>query len=128
LKGKTLTDIAAAMWNHKPRMAATAPELTAAEMREIAGYLWATGFFEDSGDATAGRRVFSAKHCAACHNDAQKAAPKLNGKAFSGITMLSALWHHGSQMLEEMVARGIAWPRFEGTQMSDLIAFLNSQN
>jgi mono/diheme cytochrome c family protein len=51
LKGKTLSDIAAAMWNHRPRMAAAAPQLTGAEMREIASYLWAAGFFRDSGDA-----------------------------------------------------------------------------
>jgi hypothetical protein len=41
--------------------------------------------------------------------------------------MVSALWHHGPQMLDGMKVKGIAWPRFEGAQMSDLIAFLNSQ-
>jgi mono/diheme cytochrome c family protein len=127
LNGKTLTDIAAAMWNHRPRMAAAAPQLTAAEMREIASYLWATGFFKDSGDAAAGRRVFAAKQCSVCHNDVSNVAPKLGGKTFSGITMVSALWHCGPKMLEQTKARGIAWPRFEGAQMSDLIAFLNPE-
>jgi cytochrome c2 len=107
-------------WQRRPR------NLTAAETREIASYLWATGFFKDSGDAAAGRRVFAAKQCGACHNDHSNVTPKLVGKAFSGITMVSALWHCGPQMLEQTKARGIAWPRFEGAQMSDLIAFLNS--
>jgi len=126
LKRKTLTDIAAAMWNHKPRMANNAPQLTAGEMGEIASYLWATGFFEDSGNAAAGGRVFSAKHCDACHN-ASSGVPELNGKACSAIAMVSALWHHGPEMLDQMKAKGIPWPRFEGAEMSNLIAFLNLQ-
>ena len=126
LKGKTLTDIAAAMWNHQPRMAATAPQLTIEEMREITSYLWAAQFFEDAGDAAAGRRVFTAKRCAVCHEGAASGAPKLIGRTFSGITMVSALWHHGPQMLGQMKAKNIPWPRFEKAQMSNLIAFLNS--
>ena len=126
LKGKTLTDIAADMWNHQPRMAATPPQLTIAEMREITSYLWASQFFEDAGDPGAGRRVFTAKHCAACHEDSASGAPKLAGRTFSGVTMVAALWHHGPQMLNGMKAKNISWPRFEGRQMSNLIAFLNS--
>jgi mono/diheme cytochrome c family protein len=126
LKGKTLTDIAAAMWNHQPRMAATSAQLTIEEMREITSYLWAAQFFEDAGDSAAGRRVFTGKRCAVCHEDAASGAPKLAGRTFSGVTMVSALWHHGPQMLDQMKAKSIAWPRFEGAQMSNLIAFLNS--
>ena len=126
LKGKTLTDIAAAMWDHQPRMAPTPPQLTAAEMREITSHLWAEEFFQDAGNATAGRRVFNAKRCVVCHEDGRGGAPKLSGRMFSGITMVSALWHHGPKMLDEMKAKNISWPRFEGTQMSDLIAFLNA--
>jgi len=48
------------------------------------------------------------------------------GKTFNGATMVSALWHHGPRMLDQMKAKNISWPRFEGKQMSDLIAFLNS--
>jgi len=61
LKGNTLTDVTAAMWNHQSRMAAAAPPLSVPEMREIASFLWAGSFFEDSGDAGSGRTVFLAK-------------------------------------------------------------------
>jgi len=128
MKGTTLTDIAAAMWNHQPRMAPTPPQLTTGEMREITSYLWAEEFFEDAGDSAAGRRVFTAKRCAVCHENSASGAPKLAGKMFSGVTMVSALWHHGPQMLDQMKAKNISWPRFEGAQMSNLIAFLNSGN
>jgi hypothetical protein len=29
-------------------------------------------------------------------------------------------------MLDQMKAKGIEWPRFDGVQMADLIAYLNS--
>jgi cytochrome c2 len=128
LKGKTLTGIAAAMWDHQPRMAVDPQPLTTGEMQEITSYLWAARFFEDEGDSAAGRRVFNSKRCAACHDQAAGNAPKLAGRTFSGITMVSALWHHGPQMLDQMKATNISWPRFDGTQMSDLIAFLNFRN
>jgi len=126
MKGKTLTDVAAAMWSHQPRMAAAPSQLTPGEMREIASYLWAAQFFEDAGDVAAGRRVFTAKRCTACHEDTANGAPKLLGKTFTGATMVSALWRHGPQMLEQMKAKRVPWARFEAVQMSDLIAFLNS--
>ena len=30
-------------------------------------------------------------------------------------------------MLSQMKTKSIAWPRFEGTQMADLIAYLNTK-
>ena len=133
LKGKTLTDIAVAMWNHEPRMAATPAPLSPGDMREIVSYLWAAQFFEDAGNPAAGARVFAAKRCATCHNDASTAAPKLIGtgrplNAANATTIVSVLWHHGPQMLDQMKTKGIAWPRFEGSDMANLIAYLNSQN
>jgi hypothetical protein len=40
--------------------------------------------------------------------------------------MVSALWHHGPQMQEQMKSKSIAWPRFSGKEMADLIAYLSS--
>ena len=39
--------------------------------------------------------------------------------------MISVLWRHGPRMLDQMKTKGIEWPRFDGTQMADLIAYLN---
>ena len=129
LKGKTLTDIAVAMWSHEPRMPAAPAPLSLAEMREIVSYLWAEQFFQDAGSATAGARVFAAKRCATCHNDASSGAPKLTGtdRSVNAATIVSVLWHHGPQMLDQMKTKGIAWPRFEGSDMANLIAYLNAR-
>jgi mono/diheme cytochrome c family protein len=126
LRAKTLVDIAAAMWNHQPRMAPTPQPLSTSEMERIASYLWAAAFFEDSGDAIKGKRVFDAKRCSACHGDSSSGAPPLTGRPFNGARMVSSLWLHGPGMLEQMKTKGIEWPRFEGSQMANLIAFLNS--
>ena len=129
LQKQTLTEIAASMWNHAPKMAAAgAPpvQFDAGEMRELLGFLWAERFFENSGRASTGQRVFAAKQCSVCHNDPASGAPSLAGRQFSGASMVAALWHHGPAMLEQMKTRHVGWPRFEGSQMSDLIAFLNS--
>jgi mono/diheme cytochrome c family protein len=131
VQGKTLTEIAAEMWNHAPRMAAAgAPSVPLApgQMRDLIGSFWAAKFFTDSGRPASGSRVFVAKNCALCHNDAASGAPRLpiQGRSFSGASMVSALWRHGTRMLDLMKSRNIAWPRFDGSQMADLIAYLNS--
>jgi len=134
IKGKTLTDIAVAMWNHEPRMPTAPAPMSLGEMREIVSYLWAGQFFEDAGNPAAGARVFASKGCAACHNDPSPnnatGAPKLTGagRTYSAATIVSVLWHHGPQMLDQMKTRGIAWPRFDGPQMANLIAYLNGRN
>jgi len=132
LKGQTLTDIAASMWNHAPKMAANGAKpvkLESGEMRELLGFLWAERFFEDSGSVNAGRRIYAAKRCGTCHEDAASGAPKFGraGKTYNGATLVSALWRHGPKMLDQMKVKSVPWPRFERAQMSDLIAYLNSK-
>jgi cytochrome c551/c552 len=131
VQGKTLTEIAAEMWNHAPLMAAAgapAVSLAPGQMRDLIGAFWAAKFFEDAGRPAAGSRVFANKNCAACHNDATSGAPHLPvaGREFDGAAMISVLWRHGPGMLDRMKTKGIEWPRFDGAQMADLIAYLSA--
>jgi len=134
VQGQTLTEIAAEMWNHAPRMAAAgapAVKLSDSQMRDLVGAFWASKFFTDQGRPAAGSRVFESKHCTVCHNDASSGAPHLPaaltaGAEFTSASMISVLWRHGPRMLDLMKTKGLAWPHFDGPQMADLIAYLNS--
>jgi cytochrome c2 len=129
----TLTDIAAAMWNHAPLMvksAETAPEqIKAPEMRQILSFVWASQFFSPKGDAARGKHVFESKKCESCHNNSASGAPALtqaNG-AFSAVRMVAVLWSHGPTMLERMKQQNIAWPKLSPSEMTNLVAYLNSR-
>jgi mono/diheme cytochrome c family protein len=128
LKGKTLTGIAIDLWNHAPRMTASPPHLEPGELRELASFLWSDQFFLEAGNARAGQRVFRRQKCVACHQDRSSGAPYLPEPqtSFSGATMVAALWSHGPQMQEQMTSRRLPWPRFERSEMQDLIAYLGS--
>jgi cytochrome c2 len=129
LHNQTLTDIAVDMWNHAPKMNNTPPELTQDEMRRLVSYLWVQQFFRSGGSAPKGHKVFTDKHCVSCHGVAGSGAPNLKEHAgdYSAVSMISALWRHGPKMLNMMEQKKVAWPRFDGTQMADLIAFLNTR-
>jgi len=43
------------------------------------------------------------------------------------VTIISALWHHGPQMLNRMKQAGIGWPQFRSpAELADLLVYLNS--
>jgi len=129
LHNQTLTDIAVDMWNHSPKMQQPPPELTQDEMRGLVSYLWVQQFFRSAGSASRGQKVFKDKRCAECHGVAGSGAPNLKEHAgdYSAVSMISALWHHGPKMQTVMQQKNVAWPRFDGVQMADLIAFLNTK-
>jgi mono/diheme cytochrome c family protein len=129
LSDATLTDIAAALWNHSSRMYNPHPDLTLAEMRQIVGYVWGRQFFLPKGDQVQGKKVFESKKCVTCHNDASSGAPALTKPAepYSAITMVSVLWMHGPRMFSEMQKKNIAWPQLSPADMTNVIAYLNSR-
>jgi mono/diheme cytochrome c family protein len=128
LRGQSLTDIAADMWNHQPSMKLPPEVLSADEMRQLLANAWQREYFLGNGNAQRGKKAFADKSCASCHDQPDSGAPSLaKGKgAYSDVSMVSALWQHGPRMLESMKQRKIAWPHFETQQMADLIAYLNS--
>jgi mono/diheme cytochrome c family protein len=134
----TFFDVAAALWNHAPKMAArmreagiARPRLDARETGDLVAYLYSLNYFDRAGNATAGRRVFTSQRCAECHTVGGKGkgtGPDLGtmGAYASPIAIAAAMWNHGPRMTMAMTARGIARPTFEGSQLLDLIAYLKS--
>ena len=129
LKNMTLTDIAVDMWNHAPRMAEQPPILSEEEMRQLLSFLWMRQFVYPGGSIATGKRIFETRKCATCHLGGTNGAPQLPGQAhkYSEVTIISALWRHGPQMLARMQQAKIGWPMFGNPQeVADLIAYLNS--
>jgi mono/diheme cytochrome c family protein len=126
---KSLTDVAASMWNHAPLLHLEPPRLEGEEINEVLGQRWASQFYAGTGDAAKGKKLFAAKRCIECHAGAGP-GPDLHARAgeWSGITMVSALWRHGPDMLAQANARKIPWPVLRSGEMSDLIAYFNTRS
>jgi len=128
LENKTLTDVAADMWDHAPRMV-TAPTVGSEEMRKIVAYVWLNQFLTTMGSPARGEKVFTAKHCASCHMDPSSGAPKLarGEQTYTPITMISVLWTHGPAMREKMREKGFSWPNLSPDDIDGLVAYLSAK-
>jgi hypothetical protein len=126
LAQKTLTDIAASMWNHAPVMREKAAELSLGEMREILAYVWSAYFFRSPGSVADGRNIFNSR-CGICHANPLTVAPNLAtiNRRHTAITMVWALLNHGPKMLQEMEMQKQDWPALSEVDMENLIAFLD---
>jgi cytochrome c2 len=140
----TMLDIAGAFWNHSPVMREKmqdlkipAPTITSREMADIVAFLTAYRYYLTEvggpGDPAAGHAVFTAKACGRCHggkSDWDKPGPSLDryrGR-FSPVYLAQAMWNHGPEMGQLMQGRNIPWPKFEGREMGDLLAYLQAGN
>jgi mono/diheme cytochrome c family protein len=123
----SLDDFAAALWNHPFRERSYQAPMTQEEMRSVVGYLVATQFFEERGSLENGERLFARKGCTRCHDNPSSGAPgrsAMSGRMTS-FGMVAALWKHGPVMLNAMRRQNIPWPRFTGSEMADVSAYLD---
>ena len=120
-----LSDVAASMWNHAPKMRDKMPGLASDELREIIAYGWSQSFFRSHGNAGAGKKVFDSK-CGTCHGSGGP-GPDVRGKVGSATAMVAALWSHGPAMLTESQKRGKGWPSLSATEMDNILAWLEKK-
>jgi cytochrome c2 len=132
---RTFFDLAADMWNHLQKMSGkwqefgVRPRLDSREAANLVGFLFTLNYFDQPGNAEAGRKLFTEKHCILCHTyhgSGGVVGPNLDhlSQFRSPIYVASAMWNHGPQMAEKMKEKGIERPTFTGTQLRDLIAYL----
>jgi cytochrome c2 len=130
-----LTGYITAMWNHAPTMRQVAgkrfPTLSPGDMSNLVAYLFEQRYFYEEGSPERGARVFEAKNCVLCHEVKRQEthAPDLAmaTERYSPVTIAAAVWRHGPAMHQTMKEKELAWPVFKGSEMSDLIAFLNKR-
>lgn len=134
--------LATGMWNHGSAMQAqqgalrAVPSFMGREMADIQAFIREVSSFRGRDvtflqppDPNTGRSLFLAKRCSSCHGpsgggtqfgpDLRSATQQLRVSEIAGT-----LWNHSSRMAAAMRARGISFPRFQGKEMADVIAFL----
>lgn len=132
--------LAQAMWNAGPRMqpeqlrtGTPIPQFTGHEMANLQAYIRAEGRrqgrdveLQPLPSPVRGAAVYRDKRCDSCHGQSEGGAPDITRSALSKTAseIAGLLWNHSYAMGAEMAARGVPFPRFEGTELSDLIAHL----
>jgi len=135
--------LAEGMWNHGPAMQEAQtehripiPTFLGREMADIQAYIRSTSSLRNRAvvllqppNPANGERLFSGKGCVRCHGpdgrgtryapDLRTATLRLSVSEIAGV-----LWDHSFRMSTAMQSRGFAFPRFQGTEMADVIAFL----
>jgi cytochrome c len=134
-KPRTFYDLASAMWNHMPEMAAQMrklnkppPQLSSRETGDLIAFLATINYFDPGGDAKAGKKIFADKQCVVCHQIERVGGvfgPSLDSVVqFGPIFFAATMWNHGPSMAEAMQARGVKRPNFSGSELRDLIAYV----
>jgi len=134
------TPLAQAMWNAGPRMqqeqlrrGSPIPQFTGHEMADLQAYIRAEGRrkgrdveLQPLPSPERGALVYRSKRCGACHDRGQGRAPDITRAALSKTVSETTglLWNHSYAMEAMMTARGVPFPRFSGSEFSDLIAYL----
>ena len=132
--------LAQAMWNAGPRMqpeqvraGSPIPQFTGPEMADLQAYIRAEGRrrgreveLQPLPSPGRGAAVYREKRCDACHGRSVGRAPDITRAALSKTAseIAGLLWNHSYAMGGEMAEQGLPFPRFEGTELSDLIAHL----
>ena len=132
-----LDQLVTAMWNHGPRMwehmraeKITYPRVNHEEMAHLFAYLYTAAYIDEAGDVDEGRRLFRTKSCIRCHDfyygQGQKIGPNLSAvnDIQTPIAWSHAMWNHAPAMEAKLQEFGLAWPKFEGREMNDLLAYI----
>src|SRR5207249_4060568 len=135
---RSFYDLAAALWNHAPRMAdrmrelgIARPQLDARETGDLVAFLFTLDYFDPRGTPEVGRRLFTEKRCIVCHQVGGVGGvvgPSLDflRQYGSPIYLATAMWNHGPQMADAMRAKRIPRPTFKDSDLRDLIAYIDA--
>lgn len=134
--GSSMDALVTEMWNHAPRMweqmktkRIVYSQFTTEEMANLFAYLYVTCYDDESGNVDRGERLFTQKGCIRCHAFVEiggHVGPNLRdiGPVVTPILWVQTMWNHAPTMEEHMRGLNMEWPRFDGEEMTDLLAFV----
>ncbi len=131
-----LGQLVATMWNHAPEMwkrmqqeSLRAAPMSQSEVTDLFAFLYLARYVDEPGNSHSGRRLFQSKGCIQCHairGDGGTIGPDLAN--ISGvdtpIEWTQTLWNHAPEMEKNFPRTGMPWPRFDKSEMSDLLAYV----
>ncbi|HSN67662.1 MAG TPA: c-type cytochrome [Thermoanaerobaculia bacterium] len=132
-------DLTSAMWNHSPAMAEkmrewhlARPAFEETELKDLLAFVYFLNYFDEPGDAAAGRSLFAEKHCIQCHaigREGGTTGPRLDSlvRGTPPLQIAQSLWNHGPAMIASIRARDLQVPEFDGSEILDLFAYLRRQ-
>ena len=130
-------ELAGRLWNHVPGMAAALtqngfewPRISAREMSDLMAYLLADAARDPAPDLYKGRVTLLRKGCLKCHSLRREGGgvePDLAARRAdyqSASAWAATMWIHTPRMASMASDRGVAYPRFSGDEMGNLLGFL----
>jgi mono/diheme cytochrome c family protein len=134
----TIVQLAGSMWNHAPAMRKAMAErdikpatFNDEEMADLVAFLYSLRYIEPGGSPKLGEVLFAGRGCSRCHGSAAQGSPqgpglRGRGKNFNSVTLAAALWRHGPGMYQRVQEMGLRWPVLIGSDVGDLMTFLNT--
>lgn len=136
--GLTDSELAAAMWNHVPRMWGKMREegiphvaISEAEMADLFSYLSFVRALDEPGSPEAGRRLLQEKRCGLCHAVGEgkgRTAPDLQrwARYRNPAVWAKLMYDHAPGMMEEMKRRGIEPPALGASELVQIVSYIRS--
>jgi cytochrome c2 len=134
----TDSELAAAMWNHVPRMWGKMQEeriphvaIAEAEMADLFAYLSFVRALDEPGDPDTGRLLLGQKRCGTCHalEDREgRTAPDLRrwARHRNPAVWAKLMFDHAPRMIEEMRRRGIPPPSLDARELVHVVSYIRS--
>jgi mono/diheme cytochrome c family protein len=126
------------MWNKAPEMLlftiapqGEVPRFTSKEMADLLAYLYFLHYTDEPGDASRGKKLFSAIGCAQCHGLDGKRGTLMyidlsKYRNSPPTDIVASIWNHAIKMREATGAKGVSWPQFKKGEMADLLEFIRT--
>ena len=119
------------MWEKMQEQGLGYPTMEEEEMESLFSFLYFIRYVDEPGDPVAGRALLATKRCIACHSlqgEGGKVGPDLSrwGAYINPIVWAQRMWQHAPGMEAAMQSQGIAWPRLNGRDMANLVAYAQS--
>jgi mono/diheme cytochrome c family protein len=134
----SLTQFAALMWNHGPKMWAAmkergieVPKLSGQDTADILAYLYVAHYFDPTASGRRGAQTLRDKGCLTCHSVKGKGGKAAADFASSTVvgspgSLVAGLWNHAPLMEASAQKQGVSWPVLQGRDLADIAAYLGS--